>query len=66
MAMTVTPAPASPMSSRAMRNTPGEGASAHSAEPAPNAAREPARSFLRPNRSPISPAGSVAAASSSR
>jgi hypothetical protein len=66
IAITVTPDPARPISSRAARNTPGDVASAHSTEPAPNTARQTARSFLRPKRSPISPAGSTAAASSIR
>ncbi len=65
-AITITPAPASPSTALAAMNTPADGAQAQAAEPAPNMARALSITFLRPYRSPSSPAGSMAAASARR
>ena len=65
-AITITPEPATPSTTRAAMNAPAEGAYAQAAEPAPNRARDVSMTRFRPNRSPSSPAGSIAAASTSR
>src|SRR5580693_2138612 len=57
IAMTITPAPASPTSIRAARNSATEVEYAHAADPAPKSPREMSMTFLRPYRSPSSPAG---------
>jgi hypothetical protein len=64
--ITITPAPASPRSSRAARNSVTDVEYAHAADPAPKSPREMSITFLRPYRSPSRPAGSIAAASTSR
>lgn len=61
-AMTITPAPASPRTSRAAMNAPADPAEAQAADARPNSRSAPAITFLRPKRSPSSPAGIMAAA----
>src|SRR5580658_2340395 len=63
IAITMTPAPARPRRTRAAMNSVTDVEYAHAADPAPNSARETRRTLLRPYRSPKSPAGSIAAAS---
>ena len=65
-AITMIPAPASASAERAAMNTPGEGAYAHAAELTANSASAESITCLRPYRSPSSPTGSIAAASTSR
>ncbi len=52
-----------PSTARAAISSPTLAAYAHAAELAPNSARAAISTFLRPNRSPSSPAGSITAAS---
>lgn len=65
-AITMIPAPAIPISTRAAMNCPGVVEYAQATEPSPNRTR--ATSMVRrwPNRSPTTPAGSIPAASTSR
>ena len=64
--ITMIPAPATPRTTRAAMNSPGDVEKAVSADPAPNNASDVISTFLRPYRSPSSPAGSMAAASTRR
>jgi hypothetical protein len=50
-------AAAKPSTTRAAISSPGEVENAHHADAAPNSTSAPSSSFLRPNRSPSSPAG---------
>jgi hypothetical protein len=62
-AITISPAPPSPTSTRAAMNSATDVEYAQAADPIPKIAREMSRTFLRPQRSPSRPAGSIAAAS---
>jgi hypothetical protein len=61
-AITISPAPPSPISTRAAMNSATDVEYAHAADPIPKSPKEMRRTFLRPYRSPRRPAGSIAAA----
>src|SRR5450631_1938072 len=63
IAITITPAPASPSRTRAAMKAPTDVEYAHAADPNPKSPRAMSRTFLWPERSPKRPAGSIAAAS---
>jgi hypothetical protein len=60
--MTITPALASPRTTRAIMNSRTDIEYAQAADPAPKSPSEMRRIFFRPKRSPSRPAGSIAAA----
>src|ERR1019366_3262931 len=66
IAITITPAPAIPMSTRAAMNSPTDVEYPHAADPSPKNPREMRRTFLWPYRSPNRPAGSIDAANTRR